>query len=414
MYGKGGSVLGALAVAGMVALGSGLACAQEAVHVLNRPNPDYDPVGGRVGSFFIFPRAEVETRYDSNIFALDHNVESDVIGVFKPAVKIQSDWSRHALNAEAGAEIGRYGQFESENYEDVFIGIDGRLDVLRSTTLFADLDLSKRHEDRGSPDDVNGETPTEYYDVSTGINGAYQAGRIALFGDARLQFLDFDDVRTAGGTAINNDDRDRRVATASGRVGYEIIRDYLAFIRTDLNDRDYVADTDDGGVDRDSQGYGLSAGMQFRLGGIARGEVSAGWRQQFYEDDTLQDFDGYSFQLGVTWFATELTTVDVTGARTFEETTLAGASGYAATSLRLDVAHELRRNIVLTGSLGAASNDYEGVDRVDHVVDAELGARLLINRNVYAGASYEYRMRESDAAADYRRNIVMLRGGVRF
>ncbi len=345
----------ALAWAGFVAVPA--VQAQDAVHVLERPKPEYDPVGGRVGSFFIYPDAQLETRYDTNIFATESDTEDDFIGIFSPSVSIESDWSRHALNATAGADVGRFVEFDSENYEDFFVGADGRLDVLRSTTVFGNVNFARLHEDRGSPDDVNGETPTVYYSYDAGVNAAYQVSRIALFGDANYQYLDYDDVDTSTGATINNDDRDRGVATAGTRVGYEIIPNYLAFVSGQYNNRDYTDDVDDSGLNRDSQGYDLSVGTQFRLSGITRGEVSVGWQQQFYEDAALDDISGFSFQLGVTWFASELTTVDFVGARTIEETTIVGAAGYLNSSLRVDVAHELRRNIILSGGLGAASND---------------------------------------------------------
>lgn len=392
------------------------AFAQEPVHVLDRPKPEFDPVGGRVGSFFIYPKAELETRYESNVFATENNVEDDFIGVFNPQVSILSDWSRHALRAEAGAEVGRYAEFTDESYEDFFLRSDGRLDVLRSTRLTADVDLARRHEDRSSPDDVNGESPTEYYDLAGGVGASYQRSAILLSGDARVRYLDFQDVDSGTGGTINNDDRDRNIATAGGRVGYEIVPGYLAFIGGEYNNRNYISDLDDNGLDRDSQGYNLQAGAQFRLSGITRGEIGVGWQEQFYADSTLNDISGFSFSLGLTWFATELTTVEVFGSRSIEETTLQGASGYINSQLRVEVAHELLRNVILTGSLGGANNDYQGIDRSDYLLNASLGSRYLLNRNFYVGAQYNYRMREatSSSGSDFQRHIVMLLGGVQF
>ncbi|SMF21287.1 hypothetical protein SAMN06265365_104207 [Tistlia consotensis] len=413
--GKGRLLVGTAAACFALAAVASAAAAQDAVSVLDRPRPEYDPVGGRVGSFFIYPKAEVETRYDTNIFATQNNAKDDFIGVFSPQISIQSDWTRHALNASAGAEIGRYADFSGEDYEDFFLKTNGRLDVLRSTTMFGDVNLSKLHEERGSPDDVNGKTPTEYYDLNGGVSGAYQVSRIALFGNARYQYLDYNDVQTSAGTTINNDDRDRGVATTGARVGYEIIPNYLAFVSGEYNNRDYVTSVDDSGLNRDSQGYDISVGTQFRLSGITRGEVSAGWQQQFYKDSQLNDISGFSFKLGVTWFASELTTVDFSGARTIEETTIVGASGYLNSSIRVDVAHELRRNIILTGGAGFADNDYQGIDRTDYLFDGSIGAKYLINRNFYVGANYEFTMRNTNVdGSDYKRSVVMLRGGVQF
>ena len=37
--------------------------------VLDRPKPELDPLGVRAGSFLIFPKVEVGTAYDDNVFA---------------------------------------------------------------------------------------------------------------------------------------------------------------------------------------------------------------------------------------------------------------------------------------------------------------------------------------------------------
>lgn len=408
----------------LLALAAGLGCwagasgvqAQEGpVHVLDRQRPDYAPVGGRVGSFFIFPKAEVEAEYNSNVYADETDVRDDFIGVLKPSVGVYSIWSRHSLGMRAGADIGRYAEYETENYEDFFVSGDSRLDIFHSAALSGELDLARRHEDRSSPDDVNGETPTEYYDLSGGVKGDYRVSRIALQGNVRYQYLDYEDVESSTGMTINNDDRDRLVGRMGGRVGYEVIPDHLLFLGGEYNNRDYIDAVDDGGVDRDSQGYELELGVQFPVTAIVQGELSGGWQQQFYASDQFEDVGGYAFNAALTWFPTELTTVDLEGGRTIEETTTQGASGYFKSSLRLAVAHELRHNVILRADAGLSQDDYRGIERTDYSYSASVGARYLLNRNFYLGADYRFRQRDSDNdSSDFTRHIMMLRAGVQF
>ena len=73
--------------------------------VLERPKPELDPLGVRAGSFLIFPKIELGTAYDDNVFATENNEEGDFLFQVLPTVTVQSDFSRHALKFSAGADF---------------------------------------------------------------------------------------------------------------------------------------------------------------------------------------------------------------------------------------------------------------------------------------------------------------------
>lgn len=58
--------------------------------------------------------------------------------------------------------------------------------------------------------------------------------------------FDYDDTKTASGT-LDNQDRNRTEYRESLRLGYEIIPNYEAFVRGELNQREYDRTTDNGG-----------------------------------------------------------------------------------------------------------------------------------------------------------------------
>src|SRR6266699_1072721 len=47
--------------------------------VVERPRPEYDPLGIRFGSFFLYPRAELDEVYNDNVFATKTGTKSDFI-----------------------------------------------------------------------------------------------------------------------------------------------------------------------------------------------------------------------------------------------------------------------------------------------------------------------------------------------
>src|ERR1700761_193348 len=97
--------------------------------VLSRPRPETDPQGMRLGSFFLFPRAELDETYNDNIFATPSQKSSAFITTVAPSFDLLSNWNQDALNLHAGGAFGTYASHSSENYKDGYVLGDGRLDI---------------------------------------------------------------------------------------------------------------------------------------------------------------------------------------------------------------------------------------------------------------------------------------------
>ncbi|MBU2289296.1 MAG: outer membrane beta-barrel protein [Gammaproteobacteria bacterium] len=85
--------------------------------------------------------------------------------------------------------------------------------------------------------------------------------------------------------------------------------------------------------------------------------------------------------------------------RTVEDTPVVGAGAYVANSASFSVDHELLRNVILNARLFWSRDDYEGVDREDTRVGANIGGTYLINRNLGINASFSTLDTQSDGAA---------------
>jgi hypothetical protein len=382
---------------------------ERGVSVFERARPDYDPLGVRAGGFMVFPSIEIGEAYNDNIFATENDEEDDFITAVRPQVDVTSDWNRHEVSLQTGAEAGFYLDNDDENFVDYFALVDGRLDVVRETFLLGGVGFRHEHEDRGSPDDVAGEEPTEY-DVYSANLGAFRGrGRISARVDGNVDRYDYQDVDAAGGGEIDQDDRDRTHYTLTGRVGYEYLPDVEAFVRVIGRMREY--DELEGGLDRDSTGYAAVIGTELDFTGKLSGEVFVGYQHTTYDDDTLNDIDGIAAGGSVLWNVTGLTSIRGFIEGSTEETTQAGASGYLALRAGASVEHELMRNVLLGAGITLGRDDYEGIDREDDIVIGNLSAKYLINRNFYAGAEFTHRTRSSDTPDEYSQNIFLVRLG---
>jgi hypothetical protein len=385
--------------------------------VLQRPRSDYDPLGVRMGSFLVFPSARVAETYDSNVFATTTNKKDDFYTTLSPSIAVQSDWNVHALGFRASSDTKRYASLVSENVTNFAVRGDGRLDILRNIYALGGAGYQLLHEDRSSPDSVNGKNPVEYHVTSANLGYVHEARRLGGRLDGTVDSFSFNNATSSAGTTINQHDRDRIVYAVAPRISYEIVPGYHAFTRLSGNGRDYVQKFDAQGFQRSSKGWEADVGTAIDLTHVVNGEVYAGYLSQYYDDARLSNNYDIAFGGNLLWNITQITSLRATAARTVEETTQfatvngvnVDASGYLQSAVRLSVEHELLRNVLLSSYVDYINSDYKGINRTDDQVDVNIGARYLINRNLSASADITYTNRSSNVAGvAYERVIGLL------
>lgn len=378
--------------------------------VTERQRPDYDPIGVRLGGFFLLPALSVQESYNSNIFATNTNEQSDFITSIEPKVDLRSNWNNHALNLHADTRIVRFADHDNEDFEDYTLATDGRLDVQRDFRLFGGAGYRVRHEQRSSPNDQGGSEPTEYDVLGLNLGVEKQFNRVSTRLDAKRDTYSYDSVRTSGGTTIDQGDRDRDQTEIALRTGYEFTPLREVYLLGAYNFREYDRATDRNGFRRDSDGYTIAVGTEYDLTGVTFLDAFVGYTVQDYDDARLQELKGWTAGAKLTWNVTRLTTLTGTLSREVEETILNNASGYFATRAEIRADHELLRNLLLNASLGYENDEFEGISRDDDYYLAGLGAKYLMNRFLSVSGGYGYRTRNSNAAnADFDENVVFLR-----
>lgn len=380
------------------------------VSVRERARPGYDAVGVRAGAFTVFPQASVTGTYSDNIYATDVNTESDFITTLAARVSAVSTWSRHSLNLRAGLAQQLYADNNDEDRLDWDLGANGRIDITRDTNISGGLSYAQLHEDRGAANAIgNAAEPTEYSLFEANVALSHRFNRVTSRIGATYADYDYDSVPLIGGGSLNQDFRDREEYTQFLRLGYDVSPDTNVYVQGTLNQRKYDQKPPVVALNRNSDGYAVVAGADFRLTNLAQGGVYVGYQSQDYDDPTLPEIDGLAFGANVDWFVTPLTTVRFEAASSIEETINPGASGYTENSVGLRIDHELMRNVILGGRASFANNDYEGINRSDDVTRAGLSVDYLLNRNFSLSLGYGYTDRNSNVAGrDYTTNEVGL------
>lgn len=381
----------------------------EVLPVSERMAADHAPIGVRAGSFLVIPKIELTETYNDNIYATSSNEESDFVTSIKPEVAVRSNWNRHAVNAVAKADVKRFADNGNEDHENYLVAADGRLDVLRDTSIGGGLSYAQDHEDRGDPNAIGTSQEPTRYNTTVARIGAYRGlGKANARVDSEFKKLDYKDGETLAGANIDNDVRDRNEYTQSLRLGYQLNRQFEVFGRGAWDNRVY----DNKSVARSNNGQTYTAGTSFDISGKTKGEVYAGYMERSYAKNNRKSISEPTFGGKITWNATDLTSVIGSVNRGIEETTIGNASGFVSTDYDLGVEHALTRDVLLKGNVGYTNNKYEGfgAQREDDIVVAGAGVDYWLNRCFKAGLSYNFTDRDSNVAGgDFSRNTVMLK-----
>ena len=369
-----------------------------AIAVRDRPQPAYDALGIRTGGFTVFPRLEFDIVHDDNVFAADDDRQAATTLRLRPEIAAKSNWSRHALQAQARTQIDRNLDFDSENTIDWNLGGAGRLDVVRGSSITFAADYAHDHEVRTAAGaDPTARRPIAFDLASASLGAERATGRLRVSARAAVHRYDYRDGFSDTGAVIEQDDRDRAVFTLTGRADYALSPTTAIFLQITSDDRDY--DRIAGRPLRTSSGHQTLAGVDFELGALIRGKIAAGYIRQDFEDAAFGDLDGFGGRAKLSWFPTQLTTVTAAAARTVEDTGVIGAAGALRTDLSLSVDHELLRNLILTAQATYADDAYNGLARTDTRFGAGVSAVYRINRRYGFTAGLTWLDQSSSGAA---------------
>lgn len=349
-----------------------------------RPRPDFQPVGGRVGSFMIYPEIDAVLAYDDNVLADSTGKRGDVVASLRPSVKIESLWKRHRLEASAYAEQSFHGRFKTENELEAGARLAGHLDVDRYSRIEASVSFDALAEDRTSITATRSALePVRFTRAAARLAYTRTVSDLSLSGQVQASRLQFKDAVAADGTAIDQDFRNTTYVSGSARVSYRVGPGISLLGRVEVDKLDSAENP--GAVvpfDRDSTGLKVEAGVYLELSRLLFGEVRAGYLRRWNADPRIAGAKGLSFGAALTWLPTSLTSVRLTADRSVEEGGSLVTAGNLRSRAALTVEHELLRSLVIAAEGRVARIDPQGPLPRTWEYGAELRATWYVNRNL--------------------------------
>src|SRR5215472_100350 len=200
--------------------------------VTTRPRPEFDPTGLRLGNSYWFPRAELDESYNSNIFATTTSPSADLITALAPSFDLVSNFPRNALDLHGSAVLQDYAAHPTQNTPTGSVKVDGRLDVTAQSSLYGNAQVSRPYISYGSPNSpMSIARPVTYWDYLA-TAGYMQAGRRFSYQvDVGVEAAQYNAAQLVGGGVLPQSSQDATISSASVRAGYELIPDYVGFMR---------------------------------------------------------------------------------------------------------------------------------------------------------------------------------------
>jgi len=380
--------------------------------VRDRAREEFDAKGLLSTPLMFFPTFSIGGEYTDNFLAEESNTEDDFIVKSKAGLVVETTWGRHSLFSSIEAAYDQYIDNENESGFDIKARLGGRLDISRQTSFTSEVKFTSARESRSSVD-VQGaitEKPIDYRIFETKSRLVVLPLPVGLSTGLDVTYYDYDDGRQIGGGVIDQDNRDKTIYETFLRGSVEVSPDMQLFLEGRYNFREFDLGPSDVAIDRDSDGYELQTGIVFKIGRMAQGTVGLGYFEQNFNDDTsLSDVDGFDFDVGIKFTPTEIFTINLNAGQEVKDASTAGVGGYVSTSVGATADIEIARNIIWSSSVRYSEDDYEGVQRSESRFAAGTLVDLLINRNMGLSFHYNYLGQDSNIAGrEFDKNTVGL------
>jgi hypothetical protein len=369
------------------------------VSVADQPRPEWDPLGIPVGTLLVYPAVEVDALGKTNVRATEHDEKSDVAAVATAALNANTDWGRHylglggyyrrtqwlSLNDESRSEYGGLGR--------------ARYDIssVSTVTAIGQYDrLTQLREDINSPQ--NARTPAQYDRIRGNLSYQRDNGLILIDAEFTVDRRVYHDTVSFNGDTIDQHSRDFTRYQGALKLGYAVSGSTSLLIAGSLNKRDF--DIRSGGIERDSKGGTIEAGVLFRPSSLLSAEIRAGYLFQNFNAPQLRDASGLSLNADIVWNALPLTSFRLEAARKISEASSTVVQSEIITTGTFGIDREILPNLIATAEANYERTSFIGIGRRATLYSVGLKGRYLMSRLTAVTFSVEHVHRSATLPTD--------------
>lgn len=374
----------------------------------------FAPVGYDADGLRVYPYVQQSIGYDSNPDQVSAGVRASPYSRTEAGMTLQSDWAVQELK---GTLYGAYDDFfrnHNADRPDANGVVDYTIHATRDTNIDTEARFNVDTQRPGSPElniAVDGRPLVETFGGTLGVTQGFGRFSVGLHG--LVDRTAYDNGRLNNGHPVDLAYQNVTDYGAKLRVGYDLKPGLQPFVEVGYDQRIHDTTIDPAGYRRDSDGTAARLGTTFEFFPELTGTVSAGYAARFYDDPRLENLTGPVADISLAWAASPLTTLTVSGATSFNETTVIGASGIESRSIGVVLSHALFRYLTIAGAVIYQNNSYEGANIVENALTESVKAEYHLSRSiVLTGTLSHQRLKSTVQGSDYTQDVALL--GLRF
>lgn len=358
----------------------------------SRPQPEFDPLGLRLGAWTLAPRMKVTAGYDGNLYGTHDNARGDGFVVYTPSIHATSDWGRHWLDLSASGSFTRYLDTPKQNTNEYGIVAQGRLD-LGQTKLLPTISATQTAERRGT----NGTPltlgrPSLYRSVLETLEAQHQFGRFTAGVTASHARDSFSGIKLGNGAEDGQGFRDSESWGAATRISYQTSAAASVFVSGGYAHAHGLRQP--ACCNRSSNRLSVLGGVALDTG-LIRGELGVGYLRYDFSSMMFPDYSGITYKGTLFWYPTPFITIKLAATKSLENSGIINVGALVTNLETLNADYELMRNLLVHASLSRRQDGYREISTESRLWSGQLAADYSLNRIVALGAYGRYECRES-------------------
>jgi hypothetical protein len=434
----------------------------ENVTVQDRPRPEYDPLGLKLGvGFVIFPKVTVGETFDDNIFGLPSSDLLDVLvrempdpqrfsqftGKMRPLtdaqlsiepnITIKSNWNQHSLELTADAILDRsatYPDFSANspafshtdffNSDQYSFSAAGTLNVHHDLAINIDASYGRQLLPRTFAGYVLVSSIPTALDVAASFAPLFvnkteaKIGVVKEFSRLRItlsgQFQDFDYLNGFGPTFKFSGIEPLQISPVKSALtvgpveeGFQTHDNFTEFVRADYPlSSDFALFAEETVVESQFPNVGFRNrfdeetlfGSNFQVAGFVTAEVGVGYLYSHVSYPDVKPVEAPDFRAKITYFPTGLVDLTLSARQSVVDSDVPQSPDYVEKSFGLQGNYELLRNVIITGQASLDFQDYRVIDRHAQIVGGGVSATYLPNRGMRVTLAFDRRQFTSSGA----------------
>ncbi len=270
----------------------------------------------RIGNLRIHPYAKASMGYTDNIFKESRSEKGSMIYTVEPGILFQLPILTHFIQLNYHCRIERSERFHQEyDTEDHFL--DGFINLNFGRLAIA---LTDRWQRATNPPDYQGDIRDQYYQNQFTGEVSYKLARrykIRVF--YTNEFRNYGNYRARPGAydpELDNYWKNEYGFTFYYRI-FPLTSVLIEYAFTDINNKDL-----DLAFDTDSENHRVWVGVKWEPTAKITGVIKGGFTRRDYDDDAVDDWDGFGLKVNTTYNFSSFTKFSVQAFREPIDTTV--------------------------------------------------------------------------------------------